>query len=768
MCALVMPDLGYLATCFADSPALLGNLAEIPIAVTGSWVKDGHRFSITKEDLYDIVSNFEGRANGTVVIDYEHASERPEVAKGGPVPAAAWIHGLSTKHDSKLNKDVLWASVEWTAKAKEMIEGGEYRYFSPAIDWGATDKKTGRSKGATLTSGALTNHPFLEELPAIQLSETVAKPTGKQIVVPVIDNAKIKVKVDAKHDGETEDRRKLTDVSFDAIRSAVSDAIDEKFKRDLSYPGMCESGFIWVRELYDAYAIVDANGKLYKIPYTTDKDYKVELGEPEEVVTQYVAASETTTDDGPVMKSEGDGKHPASHYLVVEDTEHPAGWHLRVKDEAGKNDHGLMGAAWAALHDGYRGSKYEGPDKAKALTKLKALYKSEGMKTPDEQKKESSEVIPVKMTDAQFSQAVLKAVDLTERSPKAAKCKALCSSIRKVAVPADGKVAMSDLVSLSLKLLDDLDALGVEGDVGEQDKLRKEAESRAKEIDEPHDGGEPEVLSATPAENPNDVEDDEDDEDGAAGVPKFSIRKIKAEDKIGKMKHHALIGKDGKLAGYLTHGALTAHAKKMGMCAAEAGRSEGTLKASEIVEAEIKNVTGRPLKLSEVTRFVERGIAATNTEGRGKAFRLMLSSAIDDRGEFNTRAARRLLAEDRVSKVDYADFEDAFDDVSAAIRDGRFLPKQRPALITLCLSDRPAFEQLLRDQPKSDRLEMTGIGGSGLESADPDRELQARIDQYTRENGGVEKMPYKEAYTRVLASDTALASRYKAAHSRLM
>jgi hypothetical protein len=43
-----------------------------------------------------------------------------------------------------------------------------------------------------------------------------------------------------------------------------------------------------------------------------------------------------------------------------------------------------MGAAWAALHGGYRGQKYEGPDKSKAIAKLKALYKSRGLDTPSE------------------------------------------------------------------------------------------------------------------------------------------------------------------------------------------------------------------------------------------------------------------------------------------------------------------------------------------------------------------------------------------------
>lgn len=83
-----------------------------------------------------------------------------------------------------------------------------------------------------------------------------------------------------------------------------------------------------------------------------------------------------------ITKSEADGEHPASHYLVVEDSEHPSTWHLRVKDASGKPDHTLLGAAWAALHGGYRGNTYQGPGREEALRKLKALYASEGMETP--------------------------------------------------------------------------------------------------------------------------------------------------------------------------------------------------------------------------------------------------------------------------------------------------------------------------------------------------------------------------------------------------
>jgi phage I-like protein len=152
-------------------------LREIAVAVPGSWVKGDHSFTIKKEDLADIVRNFEKRKNDMIVIDYEHASEQPEVARGGPIPGAGWIHQLAVSDQrsaiSRLKADscVLTAFVEWTPQSEEMLRTGQYRFFSPAIDWGARDKETGEPQGATLTSGALTNHPFLEELPPIMLSD---------------------------------------------------------------------------------------------------------------------------------------------------------------------------------------------------------------------------------------------------------------------------------------------------------------------------------------------------------------------------------------------------------------------------------------------------------------------------------------------------------------------------------------------------------------------------------------------------------------------
>jgi hypothetical protein len=50
----------------------------------------------------------------------------------------------------------------------------------------------------------------------------------------------------------------------------------------------------------------------------------------------------------------------------------------------GKPDHRLMGAAWAALHGGYRGNKYSGSGKEEAIARLKHIYEQEGLDTPSE------------------------------------------------------------------------------------------------------------------------------------------------------------------------------------------------------------------------------------------------------------------------------------------------------------------------------------------------------------------------------------------------
>jgi hypothetical protein len=139
-------------------------LTEIPIAVTGTWKRGAGDFSITKQDLALMAANFRTRKNGEINVDYDHASEMPEVARGGPILSAGRIVRLRSN-------GALYAGIEFTARALQLIKAKEYRFVSPAIVWGIKDKATGQDQGATLTSLALTNRPFLEELPSIKLSE---------------------------------------------------------------------------------------------------------------------------------------------------------------------------------------------------------------------------------------------------------------------------------------------------------------------------------------------------------------------------------------------------------------------------------------------------------------------------------------------------------------------------------------------------------------------------------------------------------------------
>jgi len=153
-------------------------LTRIPVAVMGRFVKGAQKFKITKDDLLTLVANFRRKKNDTV-IDYEHASETPEVAAGGAVPAAGWIKELEDGPDAD---GVQWGRADFTEKARAMIAAKEYKYLSPVIAWGARDKNSGEPQGITLLCMALVNRPFLEALPAIQLSEAwTADDTVEQV-----------------------------------------------------------------------------------------------------------------------------------------------------------------------------------------------------------------------------------------------------------------------------------------------------------------------------------------------------------------------------------------------------------------------------------------------------------------------------------------------------------------------------------------------------------------------------------------------------------
>jgi hypothetical protein len=142
------------------------------LAVHG--VFNGHPagpFKMDAETFAQIVRNFDREAI-PIPIDYEHASERPATEGSIPqngAPAVGWIHELQARADG------LFGAVEWLPKTREQIRGGQYKFISPAIRFGARDGKTNAACGAKLSSAGLTNQPFLKALPPL-----IAKDAGTE------------------------------------------------------------------------------------------------------------------------------------------------------------------------------------------------------------------------------------------------------------------------------------------------------------------------------------------------------------------------------------------------------------------------------------------------------------------------------------------------------------------------------------------------------------------------------------------------------------
>jgi phage I-like protein len=89
-------------------------------------------------------------ANGAdLPIDYDHQSLTAD-EKAGPVPAAGWIKELQAREDG------IWARVEWTPRAAELLAHKEYRYLSPVFRY-----RTGDGRVVALSGAGLTHNPNL-------------------------------------------------------------------------------------------------------------------------------------------------------------------------------------------------------------------------------------------------------------------------------------------------------------------------------------------------------------------------------------------------------------------------------------------------------------------------------------------------------------------------------------------------------------------------------------------------------------------------------
>ncbi|HZL96181.1 MAG TPA: phage protease, partial [Vicinamibacterales bacterium] len=158
----------------------------------GHWMGE---FEFTRKTFEQIVSNLQKhpafvagtekltpdeiqtRKLGVVQFDFHHASEMHptdgDIAVNG-APAQGWV--LDAKiQDGEDGKSHLWVYAYFMEPAATYIAQNQYKWVSVSVDFNGPDPETGEPIGAVLTSVALTNHPFLRELPPIAASRIAAE-----------------------------------------------------------------------------------------------------------------------------------------------------------------------------------------------------------------------------------------------------------------------------------------------------------------------------------------------------------------------------------------------------------------------------------------------------------------------------------------------------------------------------------------------------------------------------------------------------------------
>ena len=107
-----------------------------------------------------------------VAWDFHHASEMPATSGSIPsegTPSQGWVVELEARDtDGKLS---LWALTRWLEPAKTYIKEKRYRWASVSVIFDAIDPVSAKNVGATLTSIALTNQPFIEGMQSLAASK---------------------------------------------------------------------------------------------------------------------------------------------------------------------------------------------------------------------------------------------------------------------------------------------------------------------------------------------------------------------------------------------------------------------------------------------------------------------------------------------------------------------------------------------------------------------------------------------------------------------
>ncbi|MGR3219221.1 MAG: phage protease [Candidatus Anammoxibacter sp.] len=171
-------------------------IKKVQLLRIGSFEDYGDTLEITSDMLRQMKKNFDDDIKRTkIAVDFSHRSGDE---------AAGWIQSVGLEdNDSKL-----FIVVEWTEAAEKKILGKEFRYLSADFNLNFRDNETGKSFGAVLNGGALTNRPRLKGMDAI-LHDLDVSDKKRQAIKRILDD---------------EPETKEETMKFDEIMKAAKDA----------------------------------------------------------------------------------------------------------------------------------------------------------------------------------------------------------------------------------------------------------------------------------------------------------------------------------------------------------------------------------------------------------------------------------------------------------------------------------------------------------------------------------------------------------------
>lgn len=134
------------------------------VAYPGKFFHKSGSFEMNDETFRSIIDSF-SRRKAAILVDFDHKSEQADCAGNGDKIASGWCRAL------ELRGSDLFAGIEWTERAKRLIQAKEYCFLSPAVAFQSRDSVTGEILPARLSSIGLVNKPFLSQLDPVLASD---------------------------------------------------------------------------------------------------------------------------------------------------------------------------------------------------------------------------------------------------------------------------------------------------------------------------------------------------------------------------------------------------------------------------------------------------------------------------------------------------------------------------------------------------------------------------------------------------------------------